>query len=495
MINSTDVNDLQLEDVEDYTSDYPPHGFPQSENIAAVGMPAIENSSKRRTNRLVYLMRSHKWTTALILLSSVVFIVIVSTVGGASRKQSEALSANGSGLSKNPIYIDPKSLDPKVVSTLMSKIVGVYERRGLDTSALDEASGDTPQKKAFYWLAASDLTGVDHTQLVQRFALAVFYYATNAVPNPYIEKPKPWVSAHLWLSNSPVCEWKGIVCGESGHIQGITLERNNLTGSIPRELGFLASYLQSLDLTSNFVYMEDTMFDVFGDLTQLRELLLDDNYMMYSMGLPSQFKMMERLKKLRLSYNLFSGELERDHKVLANLAQLTHLEIESNFLSGTMPAVIGELTNLVYIYMRRNEMTYNLDFLRGGKLKDLFALWLDNNSITGTIPTEIGLLTGLASVSITNTTLSGTIPSEMGKLVNLRRLWLYGNNLTGTIPPALSQLTKLEVLELHQNMLGGSMPQGICDSVQNSKYQFKSLTSDCAQKKVVCEDICCTDCY
>ena len=122
------------------------------------------------------------------------------------------------------------------------------------------------------------------------------------------------------------------------------------------------------------------------------------------------------------------------------------------------------------------------------------ALWLDNNKIPGTTPTEIGLLTELASVSMTNATLSGTIPTEMGNLVNLRRLWLYANDLTGNIPAQLDQLVDLEVLELHNNKLSGAVPQGVCANVDGSGYEFKSLTTDCV-KEVTCDRTCCTECY
>lgn len=78
--------------------------------------------------------------------------------------------------------------------------------------------------------------------------------------------------------------------------------------------------------------------------------------------------------------------------------------------------------------------------------------------------------------------------------MNLRRLWLYSNELTGNIPPELNQLTDLEVLEMHNNKLNGAMPQGVCANIDNSEYEFKSLTTDCV-KKVTCDSSCCTDCY
>lgn len=371
MINSTDLHDLQLEDVEDYASDYPTN-YPQSEqNIAAVGSFDDTTSKKRRTTRVVYLMRKNKWATALLFVIVVIALALFVIAGGS--KEDKVVPSNSSGgVHQKPLYIDPKSLDPAVTESLMAKLVSVYSRKGLDSSALEEDNGATPQKKAFYWLASfKDVNDMDHTMLMQRYSLAVFYYATNAVQTPYSDKPKPWISAHLWLSASHVCEWKGIVCNEQDHVSAINLERNNLTGSLPQELAIIASTLHTIDLTSNLIYMEQDMYDVFHSLTQLHTLLMDDNYLMYEKGLPSQFKSLERLQKLRLSYNLLSGELERDHKVLPSLTKLTHLELESNFLSGTLPPVIGELTNLVYLYMRRNELSFNLDFLKSGNLKDL----------------------------------------------------------------------------------------------------------------------------
>ena len=351
MINSTDVHDLQLEDVEDYSTDYPPTGF-------------------QRTSRMVYLMRKHKWTTGLIFLVTLLLIVVVSIVGGSGKK-TETLPSTANGTYQQPIHIDPKDIDPQVIDTLMTRLLPVYERHGLNATVLDDSAGLTPQKKAFYWLAASDLTQFDHTRSVQRYAMACLYYATNTVPNPYIEKPMPWVSAYKWLSESHVCEWKGVICNSANKIEGINMERNNLSGSLPQEIAMIASTLTTLDMTSNSIYMDSTMYDLFSHLTLLTTLLLDDNYFYYGNGLPSQFKAMASLQKLRLSYNLFAGELESETPVLASMPQLTHLEIESNFLTGTMPSVIGQLTSLVYLYMRRNEMQYNLDFLKSGKLTNL----------------------------------------------------------------------------------------------------------------------------
>ena len=175
--------------------------------------------------------------------------------------------------------MDPKSLDPRVTNALMNTLLSLYDRHGLDPSVLDDADSDatSAQKKAFFWLATDEnLDNMDHTAKAQRFALACFYYATNAVSTPYTNKPQPWVSAHLWLSKSHVCEWRGIVCNEQQHVQAVDLERNNLSGSIPHEMTILASTLIELDLTSNLIYMEDDMFDAFESLDNLEILLMEN---------------------------------------------------------------------------------------------------------------------------------------------------------------------------------------------------------------------------
>lgn len=121
-------------------------------------------------------------------------------------------------------------------------------------------------------------------------------------------------------------------------------------------------------------------------------------------------------------------------------------------------------------------------------------MWLDGNYVKGTIPTEVGLMSNLASFSVAKGSLTGTIPTEFGKLDQLRRLWLFENDLTGKIPESLNNLQLLEVLELHSNNLVGDMPQGVCASISDAEYEYKSLTSDC-KSEVNCGKSCCTKCY
>eukprot|EP00934_Nitzschia_sp_Nitz4_P008520 Nitzschia sp. Nitz4//scaffold322_size40381//8691//10223//NITZ4_007554-RA/size40381-augustus-gene-0.55-mRNA-1//-1//CDS//3329547809//8510//frame0 len=488
---NSEPHDLQLEDVEDYSSDYPPVGSKQSEeNIAAVGI-AVDDTKGRKSS-WVSMIQANKVTLSLVFVIVVFAITLFAIVG--QKDSSSAGSATSTQFYADPIIVDPDSLDDTVVDELMVSLKALYSRHGLDDSPLDE--DDSPQRKAFHWMATDSITDeIGHTQFTQRYAMAVLYYATNAVANDDESNPDPWVSAHLWLSDHKVCKWYGIDCNDEDHIVAIELPENNLSGSLPSELLIIASTLKTMDLTSNYICLSGSDFDVFTSLTRLETLMLEDNYLHYHEGVPSQFANLVDLRKLVLSLNDLSGKLEDEHIVLAKMTKLTHLEMEATSFSGTMPAAVGELSSLVYLYMRDNNMEFNLNFLKGGKMTDLFALWLDKNDVTGTIPSELQYLTDMASLSLTSSALTGTIPKQLAELSGLRRLWLYSNELVGTVPAEFDNLTELEVLQLHDNNLSGSMPNGLCTIIDDASYEYKSLTSDCVALVDCALETCCTECY
>ena len=106
----------------------------------------------------------------------------------------------------------------------------------------------------------------------------------------------------------------------------------------------------------------------------------------------------------------------------------------SNNLSGTIPAEIGNLTNLK-------------------------VLRLQDNDLSGPIPAEIGNLTNLEQLQLQNNSLSGTIPPEIGNLTNLEHLYLYKNDLTGSIPAEIGDLAGLVRLSLfHNDLEAGPIP-------------------------------------
>jgi hypothetical protein len=434
-----------------------------------------------------------RWFVMLVSGATILACVIAIAVSAGGAGGGGGESRSSSWQEAGPVIPEPE-LPPEEVKNnrneLGSVLVSIYDSLGLPWTKFNDPQ--SAQSKALTWVSGSGTyPKMVRVERIQRYALAVFYYSTFKQPHEFLQQPTGWSSSEKWLTNESECTWEGIVCNSNGNVDSILLPDHYLSGVLPMELAILRAHLTTIDLAKNNIIMRGAANDVFGFLYKLQSLVFDDNYMVTTTGLPESFSELVALEKLSISYNLLQGQI--DGAVISKMQALSHLEIESNYLSGSLPVQLGQLENLVYIYARRNDLSMNLNNLMApGNLKSIFALWLDSNSIYGRIPTSIGLLTDLASLSITNSTLSGPIPTEMAKLTELRRLWLYDNNLTGLIPLEFAALTNLEVVELYQNNLRGVVPPAVCQTIKTAAYEFKTLSADC--NEVQC-DGCCTSCY
>jgi len=76
-----------------------------------------------------------------------------------------------------------------------------------------------------------------------------------------------------------------------------------------------------------------------------------------------------------------------------------------------------------------------------------------NNQLTGGIPASLGSLSKLNYLYLYNNQLSGPIPDQLGSLSQLIYLNLYNNKLSGPIPPSFGDLSQLTTMHLHRNQL------------------------------------------
>ena len=169
-----------------------------------------------------------------------------------------------------------------------------------------------------------------------------------------------------------------------------------------------------------------------------------------------------RVTDLSLQSNSLSGAIPAD---LGDLANLEVLSLSRNTLSGAIPADLGDLTSLQELYLHRNNLTGAIP-VDLGDLADLEVLSLSRNTLSGTIPVDLGDLTSLQELYLNDNELSGAIPADLGDLADLEMLSLQRNLLSGALPAALGGLTSLQELYLHDNSLSGPIPAELANLTQ-----------------------------
>ena len=137
--------------------------------------------------------------------------------------------------------------------------------------------------------------------------------------------------------------------------------------------------------------------------------------------------------------------------------RVTKIDLNDNRLSGSIPSELSSLTGLTELWLRSNRLSGSIPS-ELGSITGLTQLWLDVNQLSGSIPSELGNLASLKNLVLYSNDLSGSIPSELGNLASLMVLNLYNNDLSGSIPAELGRLTSLTELYLYSNDLSGSIP-------------------------------------
>ncbi len=159
--------------------------------------------------------------------------------------------------------------------------------------------------------------------------------------------------------------------------------------------------------------------------------------------------------------------------------RVTELNLEENGLSGSMPSDLGQLAQLVRLDLADNHLSGPIP-AELGRLANLGTLSLARNELTDSIPPSLGDLANVYQMSLASNELSGTIPAELGGMVNLEYAQLQGNDLAGTIPSELGNLTELVELFLGGNRLTGLIPESFLKLSSLTTFSFTRNHGLCA---------------
>jgi hypothetical protein len=162
-----------------------------------------------------------------------------------------------------------------------------------------------------------------------------------------------------------------------------------------------------------------------------------------------------------------------------NSGRVTNLILDNNKLTGIIPTSIGNLKKLTKLELATNQLTGNIP-VEIGNIDSLQVLDLSRNQLTGSIPTSIGNLSAMTTLNLEGNQLTGIIPSEIGNLTSATSFKFASNQITGDIPSSLGNLSKLQILWLENNRLTGSLPSelGNLSNLQQLALERNQLTGD-----------------
>ena len=314
----------------------------------------------------------------VVVLGIIIVVVVIVTVNNPDGKEgSKTVDSTTGNVQETP---PPLSTENYVLG-LLPEATGRDILVALQEQEMNQDinfTAFTPQQRAYEWvLQDPNIASFTDDRIVQRFALATFYFATNG--------PTLWRNKENWLNHSVhECHWYG--AGPS-------------------------SPDDSPDLF-NLVFINDTSPERLGNIPCKGDvyhfLRLKDNDL--EGNIPEELYLLSNLRGLSLEDNSIRGTISSEIGMLQYLEELVVLACE---LTGSLPTEFGLLTNL---------QTFH-PFI---------------NQLTGTIPTEFGLLSNKMSYFSPSINLfTGTLPSELGLMTNTEGFSVHSNSLSGTIPSGM----------------------------------------------------------
>ncbi|GAU46647.1 hypothetical protein TSUD_246740, partial [Trifolium subterraneum] len=132
--------------------------------------------------------------------------------------------------------------------------------------------------------------------------------------------------------------------------------------------------------------------------------------------------------------------------------------MNNNSLSGQIPSQLSGLRNLLHLQLDNNNFGGNSIPDSYSNMSKLLKLSLRNCNLTGPIP-DLSRIPHLGYLDLSFNQLSESIPTKLSE--NITTIDLSNNKLNGTIPSYFSDLPRLQKLSISNNELSGDVPSSI----------------------------------
>jgi len=241
----------------------------------------------------------------LLLAAVVAFAYNAFGGGGGDGSSSDSSSSGGSDF-----VAAPKGAEQQVrLYEIRQRILDSGMKDVGDIDCLKsklENQPPTAQCQAVNWLALKDPMKVapDDEYLLQRYALACFWYATFGLAEQTEGHDDAelhyWTEHTGWMTGAGICSWAGIIChhqpgtdpkdnirtyDDNNLVTHLRLPDNSIRGAMPDEIFYHLTEIQQIDLSDNSV--TGTISADIGQLKYLQYLYLYNSECSFYVCLPS----------------------------------------------------------------------------------------------------------------------------------------------------------------------------------------------------------------
>jgi hypothetical protein len=282
------------------------------------------------------------------------------------------------------------------------------------------------------------------------------------------------------INPNPCSEnWQGITCqcsNELCQLKELNLSAYNLAGTLPESIGnWKAISLFNLQVNSikgqipenisNWKQISVFVVQVnqlsgsiprsLWSLSNLTFVNLHNNPFIPS-TLPASIGNLSNLKTLKMSRTNLYGSIP---ETISNCREIEELVFWLNNLTGFIPKGIGTLKSLFYLELNNNYFSgiYD-DFFNATSLR---TLYLGQNLIYGSLSKRISNLVGLIDFDISTNRFYGTLPSTMQQMPRLGYVFINSNRFTGEVPDWLNNITTLIRFSASFNNFYGTLPRSL----------------------------------
>ena len=159
---------------------------------------------------------------------------------------------------------------------------------------------------------------------------------------------------------------------------------------------------------------------------------------------------------------------------LADLTELSTLQIVGSKLKGQIPEFLYGMTSLSKVRLNGNNLTGAISD-KVSQLTELTELYVnENKQLGGSLPATMGQLKKLVGLNVAKTSITGAVPAELSGCESLQNFMAYETKFT-SIPDNWDQWPALKIVQLYGNEgLTCPLPASLGNAKKVTSLQLKN---------------------